>query len=114
MHTRRERGRRSGRPVARAALRRLRRGVPQAVARQLFSFNNPIGACEACRGFGRTIGVDSDKVLERGKTIEQGGVRPWAGKAAEHERKLLMRHCKRAGIPTDVPIAKLSTKQTRR
>src|SRR5690606_30262395 len=23
-----------------------------------FSFNSPIGACESCRGFGRTIGVD--------------------------------------------------------
>jgi excinuclease ABC subunit A len=78
----------------------------------LFSFDNPIGACEACRGFGRTIGVDWDKVFgDRQKTIAGGGVKPWAGKAAGHERKLLMRHCKRAGIPTDVPVAELTPAQ---
>ncbi len=78
----------------------------------LFSFNSPIGACEQCRGFGRTIGVDWDKVFaDRGKSLEQGAIRPWAGKAAKHERRLLMRHCKRAGIPSNVPIGTLSEAQ---
>ncbi|HXQ01347.1 MAG TPA: excinuclease ABC subunit A, partial [Candidatus Udaeobacter sp.] len=29
----------------------------------LFSFNNPLGACPACRGFGRTIGIDLDRAM---------------------------------------------------
>ena len=29
----------------------------------LFSFNNPVGACETCNGFGRTIDVDIDAVI---------------------------------------------------
>ena len=29
----------------------------------LFSFNSPLGACETCRGFGRTIGIDYDLVI---------------------------------------------------
>ena len=77
----------------------------------LFSFNNPIGACEACRGFGRVIGVDWDKVFDRSKTIKAGAVRPWAGKAADHERKLLARHCQRTGIAMDVPARELSPVQ---
>ena len=29
----------------------------------LFSFNSPVGACETCRGFGRTMGIDYDLVI---------------------------------------------------
>jgi excinuclease ABC subunit A len=78
----------------------------------LFSFNSPIGACEQCRGFGRTISVDWNKVFaDRSKSIDEGAIRPWAGKAAQHERRMLMRHCKRAGISTDVPLRELSQAQ---
>jgi len=79
----------------------------------LFSFNSPIGACELCRGFGRTIGVDWAKVFDRSKSIADGALRPWSGKAAKHERKLLLRHCTRAGIATDVPLRELSEAQVR-
>ncbi len=44
----------------------------------LFSFNSPIGACETCRGFGRTIGIDLDLVIpEPEKTLRGGAIRPW-------------------------------------
>ena len=77
----------------------------------LFSFNNPIGACEPCKGFGRVIGVDWAKVFDRSKTLKAGAVKPWAGKAAKHERKLLFRYCERARIPDDVPARELSDAQ---
>jgi excinuclease ABC subunit A len=78
----------------------------------LFSFNSPIGACEQCHGFGRTIGVDWDKVFaDRSKSLADGAIRPWAGAAAKHERRLLIRYCKRAQIPTDVPIRELTPEQ---
>src|SRR5690606_8759366 len=36
----------------------------------LFSFNSPLGACEACRGFGRVIGIDLGLVIpDEGKTL---------------------------------------------
>ncbi len=39
----------------------------------LFSFNSPVGACDRCRGFGRTIGVDLDLIIpDRSLSIEQG------------------------------------------
>jgi excinuclease ABC subunit A len=44
----------------------------------LFSFNNPLGACPACRGFGRTIGIDLDRALpDRSKSIAEGVVKPF-------------------------------------
>ena len=46
----------------------------------LFSFNNPLGACPECRGFGRVIGIDLDRALpDRTMTIAEGVVRPFAG-----------------------------------
>ena len=42
-----------------------------------FSFNSPIGACETCRGFGRTMGIDYDLVVpDAHKTLAGGAVRP--------------------------------------
>src|SRR5688572_14503559 len=44
----------------------------------MFSFNSPLGACEACRGFGRVIGVDFGLVVpDEAKTLRGGAVRPW-------------------------------------
>ena len=46
----------------------------------LFSFNNPLGACPECRGFGRTIAIDLNKAIpDRSLTIKQGVVRVFRG-----------------------------------
>jgi excinuclease ABC subunit A len=43
----------------------------------LFSFNHPIGACPACRGFGRIIAIDYDAAIpDRSKTLAGGAVKP--------------------------------------
>jgi excinuclease ABC subunit A len=71
----------------------------------LFSFNSPIGACESCRGFGRTIGVDWQRVIPNKRlTLDQGAIKAWAGKSSESERKELAKWAKEAGIPMDVPL----------
>jgi excinuclease ABC subunit A len=78
----------------------------------LFSFNSPIGACEQCRGFGRIIGVDWAKVLpDRTASLDDGAIKPWGGKSTQYERKILARYCKKAGLPMDAPLGKLSDKQ---
>ncbi len=44
----------------------------------LFSFNNPVGACPVCQGFGNTIDYDLDLVIpDPTLTIEQGAIDPW-------------------------------------
>ncbi|MBM3752810.1 MAG: excinuclease ABC subunit A [Acidobacteria bacterium] len=51
---------------------------------QLFSFNNPIGACTRCQGFGNVIDYDMDLVIpDASLTIATGAVQPWT-KPAYH------------------------------
>ena len=71
----------------------------------LFSFNNPQGACPACRGFGRTIEIDYERALpDRRLTLKGGVVKPWqSGQSAECQRDLL-KHCANEGVPTDKPF----------
>ena len=78
----------------------------------LFSYNSPLGACEACRGFGRTIAVDWDKVFpDPGRTIAKGAIRPWGGASSEYERKILAKFCKKRGVPMDVAWGLLTEAQ---
>ena len=87
--------------------RAFRRATPG-----LFSFNNPIGACETCRGFGRTIEIDFDRVIpDYDISIEEGAIRAWQGKATTWERKELRKHAKKVGAPLDVPLRRWSTEQ---
>ena len=73
-----------------------------------FSYDSPIGACETCRGFGRSVGVGWDRVMpDHGKSLAEGAIRPWAGKSATYERKLLRRYCERAGISMTAPLRDL-------
>jgi excinuclease ABC subunit A len=77
-----------------------------------FSFNSPIGACESCRGFGRTIGIDWARVMpDERLTLAGGAIKAWSGKSAEWERKELAKHAKLAGVPMDVPLAALTPAQ---
>ena len=78
----------------------------------LFSFNSPLGACEVCQGFGRTIGLDMDLVIpDPRKTLAQGAIKPWSGPSTTYERRMLMAFCARHEIPTDVPFAQLTAAQ---
>ena len=78
----------------------------------LFSFNSPVGACETCRGFGRTIEIDFDKVLpDDSLTLAEGAIRAWTGKATQWERRELKKHAKTGGVPLDVPLRDLSPEQ---
>ncbi|HZO86077.1 MAG TPA: excinuclease ABC subunit UvrA, partial [Verrucomicrobiae bacterium] len=74
----------------------------------LFSFNHPLGACPACRGFGRIIGIDYNlAVPDRTKTLAEGVVKPWlTGHGLESQRDL-MKFCRVRKVPTDVPFEKL-------
>jgi len=71
----------------------------------LFSFNNPQGACPACRGFGRTIEIDYERALpDRRLSIKGGVVKPWqSGFSVECQRDLL-KHARNEGVPIDKPF----------
>jgi excinuclease ABC subunit A len=70
----------------------------------LFSFNSPIGACDTCRGFGRTIGVDYGLVIpDESKTLAGGAIRPWQTESGKESQRDLEKHAKKRGVPLDVP-----------
>ncbi len=77
----------------------------------MFSFNSPVGACETCRGFGRVMGVDWEKVFDPRLSLEGGGILAWKGKSTEWERGQLKTFARAHKVALDVPIGKLSEKQ---
>ncbi len=78
----------------------------------LFSFNSALGACETCRGFGRVIGIDWDKVLpDPWKSLEGGAIACWGGPSTQWERKELAKWADKAGVPRRTPIKDLTAEQ---
>ncbi len=75
----------------------------------LFSFNSAVGACDACRGFGRVIGVDWGLVIPNDKlTLRTGAIKPIQTPAWQEIQDDLMRHAEAEGIPRDIAWSKLS------
>src|SRR5271165_4673704 len=67
-----------------------------------FSFNSPIGACETCRGFGRSIGVDYGLVIPDGAlSLRQGAIKPWQTDSYEECQTDLLKFARKRGIPLD-------------
>ncbi|MCC6852901.1 MAG: excinuclease ABC subunit UvrA [Rubrivivax sp.] len=78
----------------------------------LFSFNSAYGACEACRGFGRVIGVDWGLVIpDHRKTLRNGVVKPLQTPAWAECQDDLLRYAGEAGIPRDTAWSQLSEAQ---
>ncbi len=75
---------------------------------QLFSFNNPLGACPVCEGFGDQVDIDMDLVVpDRTKTLREGAIAAWSTPAYSHELKELLALAKDYEVPVDVPYAEL-------
>ncbi len=70
----------------------------------LFSFNNPLGACPVCRGFGRVIGISLDKsVPDPSLTLAQGAIKPFQGERGDECQRDLLRNCKSRRISIHTP-----------
>ncbi len=79
---------------------------------RLFSFNNPVGACPTCQGFGRIIGIDMDLVVpDPKKSIRQGAILPWTFPRWRENYFDLLKVAKDAGLPVDVPFSDLTKEQ---
>ena len=74
-----------------------------------FSFNSPLGACEACRGFGRVIGIDFGLVIpDEKKTLLEGAIKPWTTPSYKECQDDLQKYAPRAGVPLGVPWKDMS------
>mgnify|MGYP006426484121 CR=1 FL=1 len=75
---------------------------------QMFSFNNPYGACDRCEGFGQITGIDEDLVIpDVDKTIRDGAIAPFdSPKFSKHLRDLI-KVAARYQLPIDTPYKNL-------
>jgi excinuclease ABC subunit A len=79
---------------------------------RMFSFNNPVGACPKCQGFGRSMGIDMDLVVpDPNKTIRQGAIHPWNSPKWRVNLRDLLGIARDAGVPVDVPFKQLASRQ---
>ncbi|MGH2574249.1 MAG: excinuclease ABC subunit UvrA, partial [Ignavibacteria bacterium] len=79
----------------------------------LFSFNNPIGACPKCQGFGETIDLDPDLIIpDKSKSLSQNAIHPFS--TPKHSRHLsdLIAVSKTHNIRINIPFKNLSKEET--
>jgi len=78
----------------------------------LFSFNNPFGACPTCEGFSQVLGIDSELVIpDKRLSVYDGAVAPWKGEKLGWWREQFIKGAKKFAFPVHKPIADLSEKQ---
>ncbi len=78
----------------------------------LFSFNNPIGACSVCEGYGKTIGIDPDLVIpDKSLSIYQDAIACWRGETLKEHKLQLIRHAEKFNFPIHTPYCDLNDEQ---
>jgi len=78
----------------------------------LFSFNNPFGACPTCEGFSQVLGIDEDLVIpDKRLSVYDGAVAPWKGEKLGLWREYFMKGAKQIDFPIHKPIADLTPEQ---
>ena len=81
---------------------------------QLFSFNNPIGACPTCEGFGSVIGIDENLVIpNQALSVYEGAVACWRGEKMGVDLQLLIKHAAKFDFPIHRPYYQLTEAQKR-
>ena len=76
-----------------------------------FSFNSPHGACPTCTGIGSQMEFDAELLVDPGKSLADGAIRPWDRDTQTIYHAMLEAVCKQHQIPFNVPVAELSKHQ---
>ena len=78
----------------------------------MFNFNNPIGACPCCEGFGRVIGIDEDLVIpDKSLSVNDGAVFCWRGEKMGEWKREFIHIAALTGFPIHKPYFQLSDEQ---
>ena len=78
----------------------------------LFDFNNPLGACPTCGGYGNVIGIDPDLVVpDKTKTIYEGAIACWRGEKMSQWNEALIYTADKFDFPIHTPFYALSEEQ---
>ena len=78
----------------------------------LFSFNNPFGACPTCEGFSQVLGIDADLVIpDKRLSVYEGAVAPWKGEKLIWWKDQFIKAAKKFDFPIHKPVIDLTRQQ---
>lgn len=78
----------------------------------LFSFNNPYGACPTCEGFSQVLGIDANLVIPNDRlSLYEGAVAPWKGDKLGWWREQFIKAATKFNFPIHKPIKDLTKEQ---
>ena len=79
---------------------------------QLFSFNNPRGACPTCNGFGAVLEYTEELIVPYpDRSLRDGAIDPWTKPRYDKQRRTLAEFARREKIPLDAPWDSLTAAQ---
>jgi len=80
----------------------------------MFSFNNPLGACPQCEGYGKVIGIDEDLVVpNKALSVYEDAVVCWKGEKMAKWKEKLLYAAERFDFPVHRPYFELTDEQRR-
>ncbi|MCD7937510.1 MAG: excinuclease ABC subunit UvrA [Tannerellaceae bacterium] len=78
----------------------------------MFSFNNPLGACPVCEGFGKILGIDENLVIpDKGLSVYEGAVVCWKGEVMSEWQRDFIRDSVKHDFPIHRPYFELTQKE---
>jgi len=78
----------------------------------LFSFNNPYGACKTCEGFGSIIGIDEDLVIQnKSLSVYEDAIACWKGEKLSEWKDVLVMNAYKFDFPIHKPYYELTGEQ---
>ncbi len=79
----------------------------------MFSFNNPVGACPLCEGYGKVIGIDEDLVIpNKSLSVYEDAIVCWKGeKMQQMERTSSFINADKFDFPIHRPYYELTEEQ---
>ncbi len=78
----------------------------------LFSFNNPYGACKTCEGYGSIIGIDEDLVIpNKSLSVYEDAIACWKGEKLSEWKDVLIKNAYKFDFPVHKPWYELTAEQ---
>ena len=86
--------------------------VFQEPSPEMFSFNNPIGACPECEGFGKVVGIDHRLVIpDPTLSVYDDAVACWRGVVSSEWKQFFIRYAEKLHFPIHRPYEELTEEQ---
>ena len=78
----------------------------------MFSFNNPLGACPVCEGYGKVTGIDEDLVVpDKTRSIYDDAIAAWRGETMRWWKDQLVAAAHKFDFPIHKPYYELTREQ---